>query len=248
MTTRGLSGVILVLAGLGCGGSSTGPPVSVGALRVGTTGDNPPYSVAGPAGYSGIDVELARDLGRELGRPIELVRTRWTTLLADAAARRFDIAMSGISVTPERVTVVRFSRPYHRDRGVAVIRCRDASRFPSPDSVDRPGVEIFVNKGGASASYAVRRFPQATIRQWMGLEDAYALLDMGNGDLIVTSDLNAHHSIARSTDLCFAFDGAPLYETPIAILMPRNSELVRPVNAWLARRLRDQTVSRLLGR
>lgn len=86
-----------------------GPP-----LRVGTTGDHPPFSEATAEGDRGIDVDLARAIGRRLRRPVVFVRTSWPTLLEDLGKGRFDFAMSGITVTKARAEHARFSRPYYR--------------------------------------------------------------------------------------------------------------------------------------
>src|SRR5262249_24801149 len=47
------------------------------ALRVGSTGDYPPFSEHGAAGWSGFDVEVARAWSHDLGRRLVLVPVRW---------------------------------------------------------------------------------------------------------------------------------------------------------------------------
>src|ERR1700720_4754750 len=81
-----------------------------GILRVGLTGDYPPYSLRGPDGnIRGADVTLAQALAKELGVALEIVPTTWKSMMADFKADRFDIAMGGVSVTAERAAVGDFS-------------------------------------------------------------------------------------------------------------------------------------------
>ena len=76
---------------------------AAGVLRVGTTGDYKPFSYrTGTGTYVGLDIEMAESLAWSLGVKLELVATTWPTLMQDLAANRFDIAMGGISITPER--------------------------------------------------------------------------------------------------------------------------------------------------
>ena len=85
-------------------------------LRVATSGDYAPFSnsQSGEAGAwqpAGLDAALARAYAADRGLEIEWYRFRWPELLQDLASRRFDVAMSGISVRPERSLAGLFSVP-----------------------------------------------------------------------------------------------------------------------------------------
>ena len=72
------------------------------ALRVGTSGDYPPFTLARKEGLTGFDVAVARRFAHDTGRPLELVRFHWPDLAGELAGGRFDVAMGGITVRPER--------------------------------------------------------------------------------------------------------------------------------------------------
>ncbi|HSG90170.1 MAG TPA: transporter substrate-binding domain-containing protein, partial [Pseudomonadales bacterium] len=67
-------------------------------LRVGTSGDYPPFSRAG----EGFDVDVAKRLARDLGMRIEWVPFRWPELERRLRAGDFDVVMSGVTWRPER--------------------------------------------------------------------------------------------------------------------------------------------------
>jgi len=120
-----------------------------GVLRVGATGDYPPFAVRGADGaYSGLDVDAAQALGAALGVKVEFVPTRWADLTHDLAAGAFDIAMGGVSVTLERQKTAFFSAPYLRDGKTPIARCADKDRFADLAAIDRPEVTVIVNPGG----------------------------------------------------------------------------------------------------
>src|SRR2546422_11611922 len=80
-------------------------------LRVGTSGDYPPFSLARDGRLEGLDVEIARRCAHDGGRRLELVPFRWPELTRDLAAGRFDLAMGGVTLRPERAVACVFTRP-----------------------------------------------------------------------------------------------------------------------------------------
>jgi cyclohexadienyl dehydratase len=74
------------------------------ALRVGTAGDYPPLTSYDSISkqFSGEDIDLARELGRRLGRPVIFILTTWKGLSGDLDSRKFDMAIGGITINAER--------------------------------------------------------------------------------------------------------------------------------------------------
>ena len=64
-------------------------------IRVGTSGDYPPFSYLNPQTnqYEGMDIALAHKLGEALEAKVIFVRFKWPELTADLMADKFDIAM-----------------------------------------------------------------------------------------------------------------------------------------------------------
>src|SRR5207244_3465866 len=86
-------------------------PPAAPPLLLGTSGDYPPFSLAGDGTTEGLDIEVARRFARDSGRRLELVRFRWPELTRDLAAGRFDLAMGGVTLRPERAVAGVFTRP-----------------------------------------------------------------------------------------------------------------------------------------
>ncbi len=74
-----------------------------GVLRFGVAGDYAPFAVTSGDSLSGADIRLRPRAGRSyMGvRPV-FVKTSWATLATDMRNDAFDIALGGISITPER--------------------------------------------------------------------------------------------------------------------------------------------------
>jgi ABC-type amino acid transport substrate-binding protein len=92
----------------------------------------------------------------------EYVKITFGSVLADLAADKFDIAMSGIGRTSERARSATFSKPYMRYGRLMMIRRADKGRFKSLAELDKPGIKIAYNKGGVNDRFANTMFKRAT--------------------------------------------------------------------------------------
>ena len=149
--------------------------------------------------------------------------------------------MHGISVTPDRQARATFSIPYHQDSRVAVIRCAEQERFSRLEDLNRPDIEVFANRGGATAAYVRRQLPRAQLIE-ESLDVAHERLAAGDGDAVLDTGYQAR----RHRELCVGLGGTRFLHTPIAVLFPAGSGLVAPTNEWLGERIADGTVGRLI--
>jgi len=84
-----------------------------GTLTVGTLSDAPPSICINSAGqFTGFDNELLRAIADRLGLKINFVGTEFSGLLAQVAARRFDVGSSSITTTDARRKTVGFTNGY----------------------------------------------------------------------------------------------------------------------------------------
>src|SRR3954464_11051093 len=76
-----------------------------GVIRVGTTGTYFPFSLGDAATqtFKGYDIEVAEQLGKDLGVRVEFVLTTWPTIVAGLISSKYDIAASGITMTLDRM-------------------------------------------------------------------------------------------------------------------------------------------------
>jgi len=85
-----------------------------GKLRVGYNPENLPFSFINDKGeLVGFDVELMHLLAREMGVDIEFIEWAYdSSAIKDFNQGKFDIAIGGLIVTPERLARLNFSNPY----------------------------------------------------------------------------------------------------------------------------------------
>ena len=89
----------------------------------------------------GIAVTIARELGKRLGVPVELVVLDQARMAVDAT-QAGDVDVVFIAIEPARSAVIDFTAPYAEIAGVYAVPPK--SKIRSNDEVDRPGVRITV--------------------------------------------------------------------------------------------------------
>lgn len=219
----------------------------LGPLRVGTSGDYPPFSFS-PAGVvaepQGFDLAVARSFAADRQRALELVRFRWPDLLSDLAADRFDVAMSGITVRPERSIAGSFTVPVAASGAVALVR--ETAGLAELASLDRGNVRIAVNRGGHLERVARARFPRAAIAAIPDNAGVREALLSGRADAVITDTLEA--PIWREGVEGVVQLGPFTSDLKAYLVHPARRQLARELDAWLIAREGDGTLAALRAR
>jgi cyclohexadienyl dehydratase len=217
----------------------------VGVMRVGTTGDYAPFSDDRGGELRGLDIELAQALAKEWGVPVLFVRTSWPTLMDDLGRRRFDVAISGISITPERSRQADFSVPYYFDGKTPIARREDAARFSSLEQIDQPGVRVIVNPGGTNERFVREHIKRATVVVHPDNRTIFDEIVAGRAEVMITDGIEARLQARRHPELR-ATMAEPFTRAGKAILLPSGSELTARVDAWLAPQVRGGEIAEQL--
>jgi cyclohexadienyl dehydratase len=205
-------------------------------LRVGTSGDYAPFSFRTADGQlTGFDVRVVERLAADLGRRVELVGFQWPDLLEQLEAGAFDVAMSGVTVRPERAVWVNFTRPYARTGAVAVIRSRDHARFRTLATLDRPAVRIAVNRGGHLEQVARTKFPHAHVVAIANNTALPDLLRRGRAAAVISEELEARTWPGQD----LATLGPFTHDRKAYAVRRGTGDLLRQVDDWLAAREAD---------
>lgn len=220
-----------------------------GVLRVGSTGYYKPFSYRQTdGGFIGMDVDLAGELARSLGVRLELVPTTWPTLMADLAAGKFDLALSGVSVTAERQRQALFSVPYLHDGKTPITRCENVARFQTLAQIDRPEVRLIVNPGGTNERFARAQAPRARLIVYPDNVTIFGQIVSGAADLMMTDAIETRLQQRLHPQLCAVHPEAPFDMADKAILLPRDPALKTVVDRWLQQRLDNGDVPKRLDR
>ncbi len=95
---------------------------------------------------SGIDIDLAHELARDLGASVQFVDSSFARLVPDVLEERCDVAMFAIGILAQRQQVLRFTQPYLAS-DVMAITTRSNRKIRTWADIDQPGIVVAVAKG-----------------------------------------------------------------------------------------------------
>ncbi len=104
-----------------------GPDPSL--LRVGVSANAPPLIYKKNGKITGLEADMARDLGRFMGKRAKFVELKWENQIDALENNEIDIIMSGMSITTARQYRIAFSSPYLRAGQILLVRLRDKVLF-----------------------------------------------------------------------------------------------------------------------
>lgn len=216
--------------------------VKHGALRIGMTGDYAPFSAFDPAtsSFRGFDVDMAEGIAGALGVRIEYVHTAWPKLAQDFDADRFDIAMGGISITPERESKGLFSTPIMQEGKTPIARCKDTGKYETLADIDRPGTRLIVNPGGTNERFARANIKHAEIKVYPDNVRIFDEIANGDADLMITDASETRYQQKLHPGvLCAVHPDHPFDHAQKAYWLQRDAALKAFVDNWIAQARKD---------
>ncbi len=137
--------------------ASTLPP-----LKVGMELQYPPFEMSDKNGVpSGISVDLAKSLGKYLGRKVIIENIAWDGLIPSLKTGKIDIIISSMTITDKRKKVIDFSIPYAQSD--LCILTNPTSGVKSVKDLNQKGKVIAVKKGTTGHIYAVNHLKKAKV-------------------------------------------------------------------------------------
>jgi ABC-type amino acid transport substrate-binding protein len=204
-----------------------------GVLRVGINPNIMPFTYINAENrLVGYDVELIYRFAQSMNVKLEFVPFAWQHLIANLQKEKFDIAISGIYITDDRLRTVTVSHPYFQSPLALMVRSNRVDEFESRESIDDiANLTIAVFNDPVLIPLAKRTFPSATLKilpdynDLAAQEDVDAALwtqEQARAWAIANNGYSA--VVPRNTAIRFLF----------GYLMPPDSDgLVDYLNYWL---------------
>jgi polar amino acid transport system substrate-binding protein len=165
---RGFLGILAVCCTLAAARADEGSMgiakiiAPTGHLRAAINFGNPVLAQKDPqtGAPRGVSVDLARELGRRMGVPVDFVTYDAAGKVFDALeADAWDVAF--LAIDPVRSNEISFTAPYVLIEGTYVVP--DGSPLRAIEDVDRAGVRVAVGRGSAYDLYLTRALRHAQL-------------------------------------------------------------------------------------
>ncbi len=188
---------------------------------------------------SGIDIDNARELARELGVQPRFVDSGFANLIPDITSDRCDIAMFAIGVTPARQEKLRFTLPY-LSSDIYAITTATNRRIRDWDDIDQPGSVVAVARGTLHEPIMKSRLLHAELRV---LDTPHAReyeVQSGRADVFMTDYPYSRRMLNNSDWARLVAPKSTFHVTPYAWAMaPGDDPFFQRVERFLADIKRD---------
>lgn len=205
----------------------------IGILRIATPSDYAPFSAIEEGELVGSDIEAVAKFAASLGLAPRFERRSWSALMSDYQHNAFDVAVGGISVTPERSSLAKFTQPYYRGGKTPIVRCGSEQAFDTLEEIDSPQVTVIVNPGGTNQQFANSHFHRAHVIVFPDNTTIFQEIVAGRADVMVTDDAEVDLQVARNPSLCRATPKT-FTESSKAWMLSDDPDLLSAANAWFA--------------
>ena len=134
------------------------------SLKVGLQAGYVPFAMRKPDGsYVGYEIEMMKAFAKRLGVAASFVDTKWEGIIVSLHARKFDVIVAGMTITPERAKAVLFSEPYYLSGLKLLLAHKYAGKFKNLAEFDAAGLSLGVQLGTTGDFFATRSMKKAKI-------------------------------------------------------------------------------------
>ena len=111
---------------------------------------------------SGIDIDMARELGKDLGAEVQFVDSSFAKLIDDVTQDACDVAMFAIGITPARAKRLQFTSP-HLASDIYAVVSKTNRRIKDWSDIDKVGTVVAVAKGTLHESVMTDKLKAASL-------------------------------------------------------------------------------------
>ncbi|MBM7615703.1 transporter substrate-binding domain-containing protein [Alkaliphilus hydrothermalis] len=219
-----------------------------GKLVLGTSADYPPYEfhkvINGKPEIVGFDIEIAKEIAKDLGVELEIKDMKFEGLLAALEAGNVDFVIAGMSATEERKKSVDFSKTYYQAEQTLLVRAEDQDKIQTIE--DLAGLTIGAQKTTLQEEIALTKIPGAEAKLLGKITDLVLELKNNKIDGIVLSSSVAKAYEKNSSDLFVPSISFGAEEGVAVAIKKNNEDLVEAINQTLDRLIAEDKINQLI--
>ena len=194
-----------------------------------------PYEyIVGNNEIVGVDVDIAREIAKEVGKKLEVKNVFFDSIINELNSGKADFAAAGMSVTEERKKEVDFSLEYITSKQVIVVN-KNNNSIKTKDDLNNKTVSV--QGGTVGETYVSKNFKNAKVviqKKFLSAEDVKA----NKSDCIVMDELPAKELVSKNPTLTIL--DIELVTDKYAIAVKKgNTKLLNTINKVLDRLMKE---------
>jgi len=223
--------IAAVLVGLSLAGAVSTAAAQDKELIVATDTAFVPFEFKQGSTYTGFDIDLWAAIAKELNLKYKLQPMDFNGIIPGLQTRNIDAALAGITIRDDRKQVIDFSDPYY-ESGLAILVAKDNTSIKTAQ--DLSGKSVAVKTGTATVDFMKKEVPQAKLRLFPNIDNAYLELATGRVDAAVHDTPNVQYYANTAGKDRVKVVGKVKSGDFYGIAFPKGSDLVPKVNQALA--------------
>jgi len=198
-----------------------------GALRVAVSADRPPLNLKDRSGaIVGFEVDIVQALAGAMGLELSLVEVPFADLIGSLESSRADLAISGLTMTPERNARVAFAGPYFVSGMSVLARSRTIADAQDPAALDVADRRYAAVTGSTSAELITDALPRARLVLVDDYDAGVRMVIEGEVDALFADQLACSVAVWRFPQAGLSTLATPLTIEPLGIAVPADAPLL----------------------
>ncbi|WP_392534967.1 basic amino acid ABC transporter substrate-binding protein [Nostoc sp. C117] len=211
-------------------------------LKVATDPTFIPFEIQTASGkLEGFDIDLMNALAKVVGFAIQFESLPFDGMISTLEAKRVDAAISGITITAERLKTIAFSRPYFK-AGLAIAVRENNHNIKNFNTLQ--GKKIAVQIGSTGADFA-KTIPNAKISTFNSGPEFFQDLLNGNVDAVVSDAFATLYAIKNGKLKGIKVVADLLTQEYYGIATPKDSPHLKKINKAIASMLSNGTYKQI---
>ncbi|MBO5992621.1 MAG: basic amino acid ABC transporter substrate-binding protein [Acidaminococcaceae bacterium] len=227
-----LMAMVMVVMMAGCGGGDKKAAQAPKVLKVGTEPTFAPFEFQkeGSKEFDGFDMDLIRAIGKQLNMKVEILNMGFDALIPAINAGNIDLAIAGMSITPDRQKAVDMSDPYYVAGLVVVVR-KDDNALKGVNDLNNKGIAVQIGTTGAERAAKV---PGAKVKNFNTNAEVFLELKNKGVDAVIIDKPVAEYFLATGGGKDYAkIVGDTMEAESYGISLKKNSPLTKEINKAL---------------
>ncbi len=218
-----------------------------GVLRVGMEPGYMPFEMTDQRGeIIGFDVDMAKRIAKAMGVKLELVSTAWDGIIPSLLTNKFDMIMSGMTVTAERNLKIAFANPYIVVGQSILVKNQHAGEVKSYKDLNNKKFKVGSKLGTTGEQATKRMIKQATYISFETEQEG--IMDLVNGKIdafVYDLPYMAIANAQKSEGKLFFLDEPFTYEPLGWAVRHGNADFLNFLNNYLVQMKNDGTYDKI---
>lgn len=210
-----------------------------GKLSIATSPDFPPFESLEGDKVVGIEIDLLEMIAEKLGVELEINQMDFDSVLPGIQSGKFNIGVSGITVTEDRKKNADFTVPYFA-AAQAIVVLKDS---PIKSKADLEGKKVSVQTGTTAEEYCMEN--GYDVSAFQANNDALSALTSGKVDAWVIDNETGIQMSETTNGKTVVLD-EPMTTEPYSFAFKKGStSLVNEINSYIEGWLEDGTIQKI---